>query len=139
MATTLDVVSFITNSENGKTFSEIQRFVCELNGRDYDQKEIQPWSGKLVRVNRGYWCDNLLSSNIDSQGNIAKHGRMGILTKYCYKHNKRYYANDLAYQLVIPLEKTKMFKVGQIATNVTFKIPKDVRNKISEFFKKIIK
>lgn len=89
-----DVYSFITKAGlEGRTFGEIQRFVVEKNGRDYDSfaptssyvdktgKSRQIWK----RTNRGYWCTNLLGCNYGYHGR-----RVGILESATVKVGKRY-------------------------------------------------
>lgn len=62
-----------TFQNRGRTFSEIQRFICEMNGYDFDQKETR-W-GKTVRVHAGIWSTNLC------------HGPKSILRFYCFKNS----------------------------------------------------
>lgn len=78
---------------DGATFSEIQRFVCSLNGLDYDEKvpglvwnsATKTLQERPVRRYRGYWCTNLcgLSSPYSK--------REGILQKYCVKMPNKHY------------------------------------------------
>lgn len=78
---TLRVLLFILAHERyyarAAKYGEITRFICEMNGRDYDQFEtVRDWqTGKLQRkrVNRGYWGTNLTL------------GRQSILKQYCTK------------------------------------------------------
>lgn len=76
---------------NGRTFGEIQRFICEMNGLDYDKRvnEISNWERKTYvskRKYRGYWCTNLCGT-----GGTFTARREGILSKYCEKIGKKYY------------------------------------------------
>jgi len=86
-----DVYSFITKAGlEGKTFGEIQRFVVEKNGRDYDEMtHVNKWDKenppKFMRKNRGYWNTNLCGLS-DMYG----HGRTGILEICSIKVGKRY-------------------------------------------------
>jgi hypothetical protein len=86
---------------NGVTFSEIQRFICEMNGLDYDEKVTEkvwaetktyddfgipvfrwaPVGFKLVRKHKGIWATNLCS------------GPDPILRNYCYKSGKLWYVH----------------------------------------------
>lgn len=43
-------------ARNGMRYSDCQRFVCKLNGYDFDEKDSD---GK--RKYRGFWCTNLTS------------------------------------------------------------------------------
>jgi len=43
-------------ARNGMRYSDCQRFVCKLNGHDFDEKDSD---GK--RRYRGFWCTNLIS------------------------------------------------------------------------------
>jgi stress response protein SCP2 len=84
------VLGFIAEATNGRTFSEIQRFVVELNGKNYDEMEDKlAWDavnnctkviGKVRRY-RGYW-----STNLTGYG-----GSGGMLGKHCVKIKGRYY------------------------------------------------
>lgn len=56
---TFKVLQFISEQKDGATFTDIQRFVCQLNGVDFDQREYQKWSGHTVRLNRGYYSTNI--------------------------------------------------------------------------------
>lgn len=78
---TLQLLEFMAES-GGLRFSEIQRFIVELAGKDYDEMEQQScWprlpNGQLtkrtVRRWRGWWCTNLC------------YGPDSILHKYCEK------------------------------------------------------
>jgi hypothetical protein len=96
-ATRAQVVEYLRAKGNaGASFSEIQRYVCSLNGLDYNSMVLKPvWNGKevvkrMVRQYRGYWCTNLcgLSSPYAKK-------RVGILEKYCVKKdNGRYVLKD---------------------------------------------
>lgn len=50
---------FISEQKNGASFSDIQRFICELKGIDFDHRTYEVWSGKTVRTNRGYYSTNI--------------------------------------------------------------------------------
>lgn len=94
-ATREQVVEYIRcKGHHGATFSDIQRFICNLNGLDFNEKKMAPvWNptrqtiqDRLVRRYRGYWCTNLcgLSSPYSPK-------RVGILEKYCVKKPNGHY------------------------------------------------
>jgi hypothetical protein len=72
---------------DGVSFSEIQRYICGLNGLDFDEMVIQPaWNSKTKTTEnrprrrwRGYWCTNLCGLSSPDQH------REGILEKYCIR------------------------------------------------------
>jgi len=106
MTKTEKVVRFIRRAKNGRTFGEIQRFIVEMNGMDYDDHHIAfshrngMVQQKRVRTWRGYWCDYLCDTYkykpiIDSRSGIHRMSckkKLGILSKFCNKKNGRYYA-----------------------------------------------
>lgn len=53
------------------SFQDIQKFVCQMNGRDYEQRDAR---GR--RVNRGYWCDYLTRTAFYG-------GKNGLLVQFC--------------------------------------------------------
>jgi len=68
MTKTKQILGFIKEGGlYGRSFGEIQRFIVELNGRNYDEFEtVYDFTrGKNVRkrVNRGYYCTNLVGRN----------------------------------------------------------------------------
>ena len=81
-----EVLAHIAKFPEGLRFTDIQRFVVEWHGYNYDHKTTDRWSGRTHRTYRGYWCTNL----------IARPGpyvsRMGILHLACTKDpvTKRY-------------------------------------------------
>lgn len=85
------VLDHIKAAPNGLTFTEIQRFVVEAHGLDYDEKVVsKKWTTTglkdiKVRKHRGWWCANLLGSC-----NSPYTDRVGILQEYCVKEGKRY-------------------------------------------------
>lgn len=102
------VLGFIADSPNGRSFGDIQRFICELNGKNYDEfeydkdwrhqptpvdvvdgeysfKRVGPWKMFRRRKYRGYWCTNLVGSH---------YGPTGILTLNCKKVDGRYFIKD---------------------------------------------
>ena len=105
MTKTKKVLNFIRRSRNGRTFGEIQRYIVEMNGKDYDDRHtvIRMRSNgryyKLrVRIWRGYWCDYLcdrtkMRPRYDTLG--ARHywptKQKGLLSRFCYKIGNRYY------------------------------------------------
>ena len=78
------VLQHIAAHPEGLRFVDIQRFVVENNGLNFDEKEpVRVWGPdgsvigqKMVRRYRGYWCDNLC-------GNWMR--RQGILSEFCTK------------------------------------------------------
>ena len=52
------VLNFIRAKKQGRSFSEIQRFICDMNGLDFDKKNSDG-----TRRYRGYWCTNLIGYN----------------------------------------------------------------------------
>lgn len=101
------VLGFIAESPTGRSFGEIQRFIVQLNGLNYDEFElvrdynhfptqvhsgrtieyVGPWKMNRRRRYRGYWCTNLVGSH---------YGREGILPAHCNKVNGRYFIKDKA-------------------------------------------
>lgn len=72
------VLRFIgAGCDKGRSFGEIQRFIVEGNGLNYDEFEKTSWSGHWRRRYRGYWCVNLCGSMYTGPG---------ILQTYCYKN-----------------------------------------------------
>ena len=95
-----DVYAFITKAGlQGRTFGEIQRFVVEKNGMNYDEKKPEVvWNNatgpthkiKMVRRHRGYWCTNLCGAF--NCGN----NRVGILELATVKRGKQYVSKAFA-------------------------------------------
>ena len=69
------VLNHIAKS-NGLTYGEIQRFIVEMNGLNYDEKTRYG-----QRRYRGYWNDYLLDTIY----------RVGLLNQYCKKVGKLYF------------------------------------------------
>lgn len=69
---------FISEQKDGAAYSDIQRFICELKGIDFDHRTLESWSGKMVRTNRGYYSTN-----------IARWSKV-----YLTKKNKRYFLRE---------------------------------------------
>ena len=90
-----DVYSFITKAGlEGRTFGEIQRFVVEKNGRDYDEMtQVKKWDKenppKINRKNRGYWNTNLCGLHSYTK-------RTGILELATVKVGNRYISKQFA-------------------------------------------
>ena len=67
-------------ARDGMTFTQIQKFVCEMNGLNWGEMQIEDSynnSGRMRRRHRGYWCDYLL-------GNVEVE-RWGLLSFFCQK------------------------------------------------------
>lgn len=106
MTKTEKVVRFIRRAKNGRTFGEIQRFIVEMNGMDYDDHHIafSRRNGmvhqKRVRTWRGYWCDYLCDTykykpTKDRNTGFTRMSckrKSGLLSRFCVKKNGRYYA-----------------------------------------------
>ena len=75
------VLEFIkSHGTDGASFSEIQRFIVTMNGKNYD--EMQPvYGGGHQRRWRGYWCD-YLSHSWSGNGIIADHLEKNSRGKY---------------------------------------------------------
>jgi hypothetical protein len=98
-----DVYAFITKAGlQGRTFGEIQRFVVEKNGLDYNQTTIDyrrsrrkstpaAYTAYIARKYRGYWCVNLLGV-----GGVCYPRRIGILELGCIKVGKHYVSKKFA-------------------------------------------
>ena len=80
---------------NGVRFGQMQRFICEISGLDYDQMEVvdvwardaskpNGWGGKkkTVRRFRGWWCTNLC------------YGEDAVCRKYLAKKDGKWYLNE---------------------------------------------
>jgi hypothetical protein len=86
--TRADIATFIANAgRKGRKFTEIQRFICEKNGLDFDERRKVSWdTTKIRRRYRGYYCTNLL----------GLHGcfeqRTGILEKCSVRQGSQYIA-----------------------------------------------
>jgi hypothetical protein len=86
------ILNFIRNSEDGRTYSEIQKFVCDMNGLDWDATCLRSrWDAKnqkkvmyLDRANRGYYGTNLW-------GRKKYPGdQEGLMHKLCVKINGKW-------------------------------------------------
>lgn len=93
----LQVLRFIsrgTNGVNGVRFVDIQRYACEQNGLNFDER----LPGTCQRRYRGYWCDYLLSGGYPVF-------RPGLLSSYCDKlPNGRYVLNKEGKELLKNME-----------------------------------
>ena len=90
LLTRQEVLAFIAKHPEGLRFTDIQRFIVEWHGLDYDKIDSGiGWDGKKFkrRRYRGWWCDNLLG-----KGNSPYRSRWGILNQYCVRNTqtKRY-------------------------------------------------
>ena len=89
MTTTVELLNFAKTQPDGLTFGQLQRFVVETNGYDYDERiKVRVWDGKdvvdrQVRRHRGYWCDALCGSSY--------YGRKGILATHFVKRENKYF------------------------------------------------
>lgn len=75
---------------NGVRFGQMQRFICEISGLDYDQMEVvTEWGGKkkTVRRFRGWWCTNLC------------YGEDAVCRKYLAKKDGKWYLNEVTADL----------------------------------------
>jgi hypothetical protein len=81
-AKAMRVLHFIGLHENrGASFSEIQEFICVMNGKDWDARDRHG-----MRRYRGYWCDYLTGPG------GPYNGSKGLLHRFCIQHpvNKRW-------------------------------------------------
>lgn len=102
--TTRKLLEFISQSKTGLRFSEMQKFLVEQSGRDWEKREVIPlfrknidgrWiaaGAKTVRVYRGWWCTNLLS------------GSESVCRKYLRKVDGRWMLNDATMALFFNLK-----------------------------------
>jgi hypothetical protein len=68
-------------SRKGTRYMDIERFICEMNGLDYDMKRLSGfYKGK--RAHSGIWATNLTC------------GRDSILKKHCVKVSGLWYVNS---------------------------------------------
>ena len=98
------VLDFIRKGgERGRSFTEVQEFVCRMNGLDWNEMAVA-WAPdrfnettaagfrvkvpsttfrtRKVRRYRGYWCSYLLNE-AGWQGSSRRHG---ILPRYCRRN-----------------------------------------------------
>lgn len=81
------LLKFLTSQQQGTRYMDIERFICEMNGFDYDEKIIRGcYAGK--RKHSGIWGTNLTS------------GRDSILKKYCFKSNGLWFVNGLTEKFI---------------------------------------
>lgn len=89
MTKTNAILNFIF-SRHEVTFTQIQEFICTLNGKDWNEK-VEYYDGfttSLRRKHRGYYCDSLL-------GGVSV-GRVGILSRFATKTPRGTYKLNLA-------------------------------------------
>lgn len=81
------IATFIaTAGKKGRKFTEIQRFICEKNGLDFEERRKVSWdNGRVRRRYRGYYCTNLLGLHGCSE-------RTGILEKCAVRQGSQYIA-----------------------------------------------
>lgn len=80
------VLNFIgSKGTNGAKFSEIQRFIVEMNGKNYDEFTIATKWMARARKYRGYWCDYLCGNN------WGGYKKRGILHEFCIKVSNKHY------------------------------------------------
>ena len=89
------ILGFIAEAPAGRRFGEIQRFICQLNGRDYDQFELQPdWNHPATRMpdgsDVGPW--KLIRRRVQRGYYTTTLGR--ILYRNCKKVGKSYFIKD---------------------------------------------
>jgi hypothetical protein len=89
MATTQQVTDHLKKFPQGLTFTELQRFIVETNGLDYDEKDS---TGR--RKYRGYWSEVLSASGTKYNGRFYEPKPSFLLDK-CYKVDKRYILKDI--------------------------------------------
>jgi len=93
------LLRFAALHPEGLRFSQLQRFVVELNGLNYDTFDVvRVWRNNQLKMgrrrrHRGYWCDYLCDVH------TATGFRQGILTKYFKKKNDLYVLNKLGYNI----------------------------------------
>jgi len=100
------VLDFIgSKGADGATFSQIQRFIVELNGWNYDDMEpvrsydasTGTWvnTGKTLRKWRGYWCDYFYGHHcvpLDAKPNVNGWVRkVSLFEAYCVRKPKGFY------------------------------------------------
>lgn len=105
------ILGFIAESKNGRRFGEIQRFICELNGYNYDEfayerdynhmptpmggpspydtNRMGPWKVFRKRRFRGYYCTSLTG-----YWSPVTRSCSGMLGEHCTKVNGRYFIKD---------------------------------------------
>jgi hypothetical protein len=82
------IIQFIREAgSTGRKFTEIQRFIVELNGHNYDEMEVHThWFTKKeikVRRWRGYWCTHLTGGGIN-----GCYGRGMLRDRGCFKNDQ---------------------------------------------------
>lgn len=80
MTKTDQIIEFVKQSGNGRTFGEIQRFIVELNGLNYDEFE-DTWCGRR-RKYRGYYCTNLIGAG---RGILRKNGCKNVDGRWVFQ------------------------------------------------------
>lgn len=96
MTKTERVIAFVKASPTGRRFGEIQRFIVEMKGYDYDEKRVvnqwqvtnQGAKPKLARRWRGYWCTYLLGGGcfgVYGPGALKNGGCVKVGNQWVYK------------------------------------------------------
>jgi hypothetical protein len=111
------LLHFASQHPKGLRFTDLQRFIVELNGYDYDTFDlVRVWDSKYSRLKlarrrryRGYWCDYLCKStgyrivrNDDPRRNRGEYyDRGAILATFFKKDSKgRYRLNAKGRKIV---------------------------------------
>lgn len=97
---TRQILEFVSR-HNGVRFTEIQKFICEISGLDWEKREvISTWKrdsqsglwgrgpNKTVRAYRGWWCTNLC------------YGPDSVCRKYLAKRDGRWFLNEETAQAI---------------------------------------
>jgi len=109
MATTAALIKHLAKFPDGLTFAQIQRYIVESNGLDYDkQAVINQWevsNGEEPRYRkqyRGYWCDRLSNGtryftvyNQYGHAHSTIVPKIGFLQQYCNKVGKQYILKEI--------------------------------------------
>lgn len=129
------VLQFIASTQTaGARYSDIERFICGLNGYDYDliiEGTVTLWDKprladgsfqqRSVRRRRhaGIWGTNLCST------------RTGLLPRFCEKHAGRWFLNNDTYRVVketLPTSSSTAVKTKPSALDGNFKSDEIVGN-----------
>ena len=73
------ILRFIQESRNGRTYGEIQRFICTMNGLDYEERDVGG-----ARFHRGVYGTNLgslLPAFCKKEGGRGRPGRWKLVRR----------------------------------------------------------